>query len=92
MKKPFPLFKYLKYAVIVFAVAYILFNSTARRLFFRYVELYKLQSNIEEAVKTNEEYKKRLYYLQTKPAQMDRIVKEELEVIAEDEIEYRFND
>jgi len=92
MKKSFSLLKFIKYTVIIFATAYILFNSTARRLLFRYIELYKLQTNMEEAVKSNEEYKKRLYYLQTKPVQMDRIVKEELEVIAEDEIEYRFED
>ena len=51
MKKSFSLLKFIKYTVIIFATAYILFNSTARRLLFRHIELYKLQTNMEEAVK-----------------------------------------
>lgn len=45
---------------------------------------------MELAQQSNLEYKKRLYYLETKPSIMDRIVKSELGVIAEGEVEYRF--
>ena len=88
MKKK--LFIFFKYIIIIGIIAYVFFNPTARKLFGGRMRIYELNAKIAEAKKINTEYQKRLYYLETKPEYMDRIVKEELEVIAEDEIEYRF--
>ncbi len=91
MKKIFTIFsKLIKYIVFLGLISYVLFNPTARKLFLGYVQIHSLEANIKEATLINSEYKKRLYYLETKPEYMDRIVKEELEVLADDEIEYRF--
>lgn len=79
------------YILLIILLTYLVFNPTARKIFSRYVEYYKLSSNLELANQSNLEYKKRLYYLETKPSQMERIVKSELGVIAEGEVEYRFN-
>lgn len=86
------IFKYTIYFIILFAIFYICLNSTTRRLVSRIFEIHKLQANIEDATKTNLEYKKRLNYLQTKPEQMDKMVKTELDVLADGEIEYKFDD
>ncbi|MBQ3835076.1 MAG: hypothetical protein II816_06145 [Elusimicrobia bacterium] len=88
MKKIF--FVAFKYIIFIGLIVYVLFNPTARKLFLGYVQIHSLKTDIKEAKEVNLEYKKRLYYLETKPEYMDRIVKEELEVLAEDEIEYRF--
>lgn len=90
MKKK--IFKYIIYSIILFSILYICFNSTTRRLIHRIFEIHKLQANIEEATKVNLKYKKRLEYLLTKPKQIDRIVKSDLGLLAEGEIEYRFDD
>ncbi|MDD2523626.1 MAG: hypothetical protein WCS83_00975 [Endomicrobiia bacterium] len=79
------------YILLIILLTYLIFNPTARKIFSRYVEYYKLSSNLELAEQSNLEYKKRLYYLETKPSHMERIVKSELGVIAEGEVEYRFN-
>lgn len=84
--------KLFKYIIFFGLVAYVLFNPTARKLFLGYVQIHSLKSEINQAKEVNLEYKKRLYYLETKPEYMNRIVKEELEVLADDEIEYRFED
>ena len=91
MKKFFIIFsKLFKYIIFFGLTAYVLFNPTARKLFLGYVQIHSLEAGIKEAEEINLEYKKRLYYLETKSEYMDRIVKEELEVLADDEIEYRF--
>lgn len=90
MKKK--VFRYTLCVIMLFAVIYMCFNSTTRRLISRVIEIHKLQADIEEAKKTNLEYQKRLEYLQTKPREIEKIVKADLGVLAEGEIEYRFND
>ncbi|MFA7074646.1 MAG: hypothetical protein WC234_05620 [Endomicrobiaceae bacterium] len=79
------------YLLLTILAGYLLFNPTARKIFSRYFEYYKLSTNLELSQQSNLEYKKRLYYLETKPSVMERIVKSELGVIAEGEVEYRFN-
>ncbi len=88
MKKIF--YIVLKYIIYLAVFLYILLNPAARKLFSGQVRLHELKADFYNACKTNEEFKKRLYYLETKPEYMERIVKDELEVLAEDEIEYRF--
>ena len=83
--------KILRYILLILVISYLLFNPTSRKIFSRYIEQHQLSSNLELANQANLEYRKRLYYLETKPSQMERIVKSELDVIAEGEIEYRFN-
>lgn len=91
MKKFITIFlKLLKYIIILAAISYIFFNATARKLISGYIKIHSLKSDIIKEQKINSDYKKRLYYLETKPEYMDRIVKDELNVLAEDEIEYRF--
>ena len=90
MKKNF--FKYSVYLVIFFTIFFIGINSTTRNIVSRLFEIHKLKGQIESATKTNLEYKKRIEYMQTKPSLMEKYTKKELNVLADGEIEYHFND
>ena len=83
--------KYIIYIILSVIVIYLLFNQTARKIISRYIEKHNLSSDIKIAQLENSKYKKRLYDLETSPLILERIVKAELDVIAEGEIEYRFN-
>jgi len=84
--------KYLKlrYLIILFLLGLTFFNKTAIKIFKNYTKYYELNHKIKVLQKDNVEYKKRLYYLENKPSYLERKAKFELNVIAEDEVEYRF--
>jgi cell division protein FtsB len=84
--------KYLKfrYTSIIIAIAILTLNPTAIKIYSSYKEKYNLLSKIVVIKQENEKYKKSLYYLETKNSYLERMVKSELDVIANGEIEYRF--
>ena len=86
------IFKYCVYFIIIFTFACICINSTTRNVISRLYEIHKLKVQIEKATKTNLEYKKRIEDMQTKPSVMERYAKKDLNVLAEGEVEYHFND
>ncbi|WP_413853166.1 septum formation initiator family protein [Candidatus Ruminimicrobium bovinum] len=84
--------KYLKlrYLIILFLFVLAFCNGTAIKIYKNYIEYYKLNRDVKVLTKQNDEYKKRLYYLENKPSYLERKSKFVLNVIAEDEVEYRF--
>ena len=86
------IFKYLIYFIILFTVFCIGVNSTTRSVILRIYDIHKLKIKLKDATKTNLEYKKRIEYMQTKPSLMEKNAKKDLNVLAEGEIEYHFND
>ncbi len=84
--------KYLKfrYTSTIIAIAILTLNPTAIKIYSGYREKCSIMSKIAEIKQENEKYKKRLYYLENVPSHIERMVKSELGVIAEGEIEYRF--
>jgi cell division protein FtsB len=84
--------KYLKlrYLIILFLFVLAFCNGTAIKIYKNYIEYYKLNRDVKVLTKQNAEYKKRLYYLENKPSYLERKSKFVLNVIAQDEVEYRF--
>lgn len=80
----------IRYSVPAMAVLFLLFNGAALKIFSNYKEKCHLISKIQSLKQENEKYKKSLYYLETKNSYLEIMVKSELGVIAEGEIEYRF--
>lgn len=85
--------KKFKIRHIVFAgiVLGLLFNDGNKSLIVRLFEQRKLGYAIKHAQCQNDLLKKRIYYLENEPLYLERIVRDELNVIASGEIEYRFS-
>lgn len=86
------IFKYSVYFIILFTIFCIGINSTTRNIVSGLFKIHKLKVQIENATKTNLEYKKRIEDMQTKQSLMEKYAKKDLNVLAEGEIEYHFND
>jgi cell division protein FtsB len=69
----------------------LIFNEGNRTLVRRCFEVNKLNRNIKYAQYQNELLKKRIYYLENEPAYLESMVRNELNVVASGEIEYRFS-
>lgn len=84
--------KYIKlqYSIPICALLFLSLNTTAIKIYSGYKEKNNLLSKIALIKQENEKYKKSLYYLETKNSHLERMVKSELGVIADGEIEYRF--
>lgn len=80
----------IRYSVPAIAVLFLLFNGITLKIYSNYKEKRHLISKIQALKQENEKYKKSLYYLETKNSYLEIMVKSELGVIAEGEIEYRF--
>ena len=90
MKKNF--FKYSIYFIILFTILCIGINSTTRNVILRLFDIHELKIKIENATKTNLEYKKRIEDMKDKPSLMEKNAKKDLNLLAEGEVEYHFND
>ncbi|GAB1401763.1 hypothetical protein MASR1M68_06740 [Elusimicrobiota bacterium] len=84
--------KYIKlqYSIPICAILFLTLNTTSLKIYSNYKEKNSLLSKIAMIKQENEKYKKSLYYLETKNSHLERMVKSELGVIADGEIEYRF--
>jgi cell division protein FtsB len=80
--------RYIAAAIILLILA---FNEGNRSLIRRVFERSKLKSDIENAKYQNDLLKKRIYYLENMPSYLERMIRNELNVIAPGEIEYRFS-
>ena len=85
-------FKYSVWFVILFTLFCIGINSTTRKVFSRWFDVRELKTKIEKEKKINLEFKKRLEDMKTKESLMEKYAKKDLDVLAEGEIEYHFND
>lgn len=84
--------KYIKlqYSIPICAILFLTLNTTSLKIYSNYKEKNSLLSKIAMIKQENEKYEKSLYYLETKNSHLERMVKSELGVIADGEIEYRF--
>jgi cell division protein FtsB len=65
-------------------------NSGFRKLLRRYWEINKQTSELEQLKKENALLRTEIYYLEKDNTYIERIARQELGVIASDEVEYRF--
>jgi cell division protein FtsB len=80
--------RYLIFALVSLILA---FNEGNRSLVRRFSEQNKLKTDIKDAQYQNDLLKRRIYYLENEPSYLERMVRNELNVIAPGEIEYRFS-
>ena len=80
----------IRYIIIIAAIAVLAFNDGARTMTRRFFEQRQLKASIKSAQYQNELLKKRIYYLENEPSYLERMVKNELNVVAPGEIEYKF--
>ncbi len=86
------MFKYSIYFIILFTLFCICINPTTRNIVSSLSKIHELKLEIKKDTKTNLEYKKRIENMQTKPSLMEKYAKKDLNVLAEGEVEYQFND
>ena len=85
-------FKFIIYGIIFVTFICIALNSSTREFISSFYEIHKLKKSTEQITFENEEYKKKLNYLRTKPREIEKAIKTDLDVISETEIEYVFDD
>ncbi len=81
----------IRYIVIFIFMLILIFNEGNRTLVRRCFEVNKLNRSIKYAQYQNELLKKRIYYLENEPSYLESRVRNELNVVAPGEIEYRFS-
>ncbi|GHT59721.1 hypothetical protein AGMMS50222_02830 [Endomicrobiia bacterium] len=81
----------IRYIIFVIALLILAFNDGNRSLVRRFSEQNKLKASIKDALNENSLLKKRIRYLENEPSYLERMVRNELNVIAPGEIEYRFS-
>ncbi|GHT37122.1 hypothetical protein AGMMS49593_03470 [Endomicrobiia bacterium] len=80
--------RYIAFAIVLLILT---FNDGNRSLVRRFCEQNKLKASIKGALDENNLLKKRIHYLENEPSYLERMVRNELNVIAPGEIEYRFS-
>jgi cell division protein FtsB len=81
----------IRYIILAIVLLILAFNDGSRSLVRRFCEHNKLKANIKEALKQNNLLKRRIYYLENEPSYLERMVRDELNVIAPGEVQYRFS-
>ncbi|MDR2676911.1 MAG: septum formation initiator family protein [Endomicrobium sp.] len=84
-------FRIRSYAFFTVVLLILVFNKGSRALFRHFFDQRVLIRNIKSASYQNELLKKRIYCLENEPSYFERMIRSELNVIAQGEIEYRFN-
>jgi cell division protein FtsB len=90
MKKLKKRFK-VRYVIFLAILLVLTFNEGNRTLVRRFFEQSKLKKDIKNAFDENDLLKDRIYYLENEPSYLERMVRNELKVVAPGEIEYRFS-
>ncbi|GHT35673.1 hypothetical protein AGMMS49592_5980 [Endomicrobiia bacterium] len=81
----------IRYIIFAIALLILTFNDGNRSLVRRFSEQNKLKASIKDALDENSLLKKRIHNLENEPSYLERMVRNELNVIAPGEIEYRFS-
>jgi cell division protein FtsB len=76
--------------LLAIGAIFLAFNRGSRNFASRFMKTRELQKNIISANYQKSLHKKSLYYLENEPSYLERMVRDELKVIAPGEIEYRF--
>ena len=85
-------FKYIVIGIIFITFLCIIFNSSTSQFISRLIEIHKLKTNTEKLINENEKYEKRLNYLKTKPKEIEKEAKIVFDVVAENEMEFVFEE
>jgi cell division protein FtsB len=80
----------IRYVILAAVFLVLAFNKGNKILLGRFFEQNRLKESIKNAQYQNALLKKRIYYLESNPYYLERMVRSELNVIAPGEIEYRF--
>lgn len=86
------IYKYVFWGIIFITLFCILANSSTRDFVSKLSEIHKLKKNIAQLTTENEKFEKRLNYLKTKPKEMEKAVKADLNYVAENEVVYIFEE
>jgi cell division protein FtsB len=81
----------IRYFVLIIIMIMLCFNVRNKILFKRFIEQKKIKINIEKEKNKNKILKKEIYMLENIPDYFDKYVREKLNVMSSDEIEYRFD-
>ncbi|MDR1511358.1 MAG: septum formation initiator family protein [Endomicrobium sp.] len=81
----------VRYIVFIAVLLLLIFNEGNRTLMRRFFEQKKLNEKIKNAKRQNKLIKERIRFLENEPSYLERMVRSELNVIAPEEIEYRFS-
>ena len=85
-------YKYIIWGIIFVTLFCIFANPSTRDFVSKLSEIHKLKKNIAQMTEENEKFEKRLNYLKTKPKEMEKAVKADLNYVAENEIVYIFEE
>lgn len=80
-----------RYFILLILFFILVLNKGNRTLFRRFSEQRKLKTGIVNAQRQNNILQKRIYYLENEPSYVEKIVRSELSVSSEGEVEYRFS-
>ena len=86
------IFKCTIILIIILTILFVITNYSTREYVYKLVKIYKLKKDIDKIIVYNASLKQRLLNLQTKPKELEKVVKIDLGYINEDEILYKFND
>ena len=86
------IYKYLFWGIIFITLFCILANPSTRDFISLLSKIHELKTNIAKIIPENEKFEKRLNYLKTKPKEMEKAVKADLNYVAENEVVYVFEE
>jgi cell division protein FtsB len=81
----------IRYFILIIVVIMMCFNGRNKTLLKRFIEQKKIKINIENEKNKKKALKKEIYMLENVEDYIDKHVREKLNVISSDEVEYRFD-
>ncbi|MDR1052289.1 MAG: septum formation initiator family protein [Endomicrobium sp.] len=81
----------IRYFILIIVVIMLCFNGRNKILLKRFIEQKKIKINIESEKNKNKILKKEIYMLENVEDYIEKYVREKLNVMSFDEIEYRFD-
>ena len=86
------IFKYIGWGIIFITLFCLFANPSTRDFVSLLSKIHELKTNIAKIIPENEKFEKRLNYLKTKPKEMEKAVKADLNYVAENEVVYVFEE
>ena len=85
-------FRYIVIGIIFITFLCIALNSSTSKFVSKLFKIHELKAKTEKLLNENAKYEKRLNYLKTKPKEMEKEAKIVFDVVAENEMEFVFED
>ncbi|MDR1928743.1 MAG: hypothetical protein LBQ07_01515 [Endomicrobium sp.] len=80
----------IRYIIFIIILLFLAVNKSNRILIRRFFEAKKLELSIKNIKYQNNLLKQRIYYIENEPLYLEKIIRRELDVVANGEIEYKF--